>query len=134
MCITNKYLIVRDLCLDQIMPRKEAQNNPIFYVTVKGSRRSTRNIEIESRPLEANHSCSEESSEANDIREPWIWSIKWSYANKTWSELREVASAKFLSSDQNHIQVSEVELALQQFNVREEGNKIQLVIKPTTYW
>ena len=110
------------------MRKKNAENEPIFYVVVQWDKRGMSHTDDQDKQFERERSYPDGSSEEKDRIESWIWSIKQLYGSETLSELREEVSAKFLCSGQYQLQISEIGLALERFKVWEEGIKMLLVI------
>ena len=104
------------------MENQDTQNEPIWYVVIKQSKRSKNNEDANKHRFIDEHNHSKENNNENEIAEPQILSIKDLYGKKSLLDLKKETSAKFLGSDQHGLLISEIGLAFESFNVSFEGN------------
>ena len=104
------------------MESQDTQNEPIWYVVIKQSKRSKNNEDTNKNRFIEEHNHSKENSNESYIAEPQILSINKLYWKKSLLNLKKETSAKFFGSDQYIIQISEICLLFESFNVLFEGN------------
>ena len=79
--------------LGEIMENQDTQNEPIWYVVIKQSKRSKNNENVNKHRFIDEHNHSKENSNENEIAEPQILSIKDLYGKKSLLDLKKETSA-----------------------------------------